>query len=119
MDRNKKRFNYILSQRDLEKCSSLKIDLDDELYTNLVEEAKKLNMTVEDIVYCFLIEMFMSEKRSKIKEENVIDMYDMYRIEEILDEEKIYFVATNKDPVVLIPSSNELFDIVLKTKSLE
>lgn len=103
----KERFEYMLSQRNLENSSEINIEIDDEHYEFLKEMSKQYNMSIENIAYCFLLEMMMKEKKSKIKvedeDEEVIDIFDFYKLEELLNTQKTYIVATYDSPVVIVP----------------
>lgn len=104
------REEYMIEQMGKEKLDSIPINLP----TNLISELEKLadarEMTLDELILTTLTDKIIDDriKDNKQKFENVTDVFEFYRLEDLMDENKTYFVANplGKD-VVMLPFTEE------------
>jgi len=105
-DKLSDRENYILSQLNLDTTETIELDL--EVIQGLNVICKEKNINFDELVNLILVEAVMDIEKDKFRnEENeneeIIDMYDFHKLEELIENNKKYLVATYNDPVVLLP----------------
>jgi len=102
-----KKENYILEQLRLD--TEIKLDLDIDMLTDLEQLSKDKGVSISEMVNLILVKQIMEIKKEELrntfvdKEARIIDMYDMYKIEKLINKKRKYFVATYNKPVVLMP----------------
>ena len=108
MELNKKQKYALDYYRSIEKKSKMDIKLDPDLLLSIKEIADENNITVSE--YCELAlgmvitSIRKQEEVDKNEFENIIDIFDMYNIEELLETEKKYLIVNpNGKHLVMIP----------------
>ena len=102
-----KKENYILEQLRLD--TEIKLDLDIDMLTDLEQLSKDKGVSISEMVNLILVKQIMEIKKEELrntfvdKEARIIDMYDMYKVEKLINKKRKYFVATYNKPVVLMP----------------
>ena len=102
-----KKENYILEQLRLD--TEIKLDLDIDMLKVLEQLSKDKGISISEMVNLILVKQIMEIKKEELrntfidKESRVIDMYDMYKVEKLINKKRKYFVATYTKPVVLMP----------------
>jgi len=102
-----KKENYILEQLRLD--TEIKLDLDIDMLTVLEQLSKDKGVSISEMVNLILVKQIMEIKKEELrntfvdKEAKIIDMYDMYKVEKLINKKRKYFVATYNKPVVLMP----------------
>lgn len=103
---NIKRINYMLEQREFMDNHELKMDLKEDTYKMVVKAAEDYHIKVEDLIYCLSLEFVLEKAKDKVVNmdgKTIIDIYDMYKIEELLKTGKTYIVITHEQPFILLP----------------
>ena len=92
MEREK--IEYMIEQMKNEKTTSISIEFEDDIYKGLVKEAKEIGVGVEDYVYAITMEKLIEHEKELIigAYKNVVDIYDFYKINELLETKKEYLV---------------------------
>lgn len=114
-----KREAYILEQLKKEKdTSKIGVDIPLDLLEKLNAASKEAGMSLEDFFLISIIEKFINIRKEKYKDqyENITDVFEFYRLEEIMDKKKDYLVINpmGKD-VMLIPyteKNKEFLDLI-------
>jgi len=104
----KEKIEYMIQQRDLEKTTTLDLDISDNMYEKLKGEAKSKGVPVEDFLYSIVVEKMIDKEKSIVRTESfdeVIDIYDMYKLEELLETDKEYLLINPSGKhLVMIPN---------------
>ena len=94
------RDNLILKEVKGNGSKSILLDIEDNYYDELKEEARKKDISIEDYFLLKMIEEIMKRKKKEASDlhsdKKIIDIFDMYRIEEIIEE------LENEDNVAMV-----------------
>lgn len=113
---NQEKVKYILEQyRDAPK-EVVDIELDEEIYEQVVKSAEIMGVTINEFFELALAEKLIEIETEKYKGKypNIIDVFDFYKLDELIESEKEYLVINpNGNHVMLLP-----IDVYNKYKSL-
>ena len=94
----------------------LDVNISDEIAENLQNIADFNNTTLESVFMMITVTKLMDIAKDEYKEHdlypNIIDMYDFYMLEELIDTNITYLVVTDGEPVVLTPK--DAYDEMIK-----
>ena len=84
----KEKIEYYFSQTKDNKKTNIDIDLDSDVLEAIVNTSNKMGLTVSEFIEISLVEMLVSIEMEKNQGdfENIIDIYDFYALDDILDE---------------------------------
>ena len=105
---NKEKMDYTLEQLSKGNKTEVELELDDEQYQKVIEASNKLGITISQFVELSLVEKLIEVEYEKLDDtygiDEIIDIYDFYRLEDLINSKKTYLVINPSGKhVVLMP----------------
>ncbi len=113
------KIRYIINQNKKNPRTEITIDIDSDLIEAIKIKSSELNISVDEYIEIVIIEKLLKIEKEKYSEENIIDIYDFYRLDELIDSKKNYLVLNpNGNHAMLLPI-NYYNDMKLLVSELE
>ena len=112
---------YILEQLEGKPKEEITLTLDEDVLETIISAANTMGVTVSEFIELSLIEKLIDIEVEKHEDTfpNIIDISDFYRIDEIIEEEKLYLVINpTGEHVVLMPVQKYDFMVGIINDSL-
>ena len=118
---DEEKIEYYFSQTKDNEKANIDIDLDSDVLEAIVNASNKMGLTVSEFIEISLVEMLVSIETEKYQNdfENIIDIYDFYALDDILDEieetSPVLVINPNgKNVVLLSPYEYKVHNEVMK-----
>ena len=105
---------YILQQLEGKPKEDVTLEFDMDTLQTIADASASMGVTINEFIELSLIESLIDLETEKYEDkyDNIIDIYDFYRLEDFMDTGKTYLVINpTGEPVIMMPASDyqELF----------